>query len=419
MEDLATLRKLNKAFVPCAVLGLIALATTPFSGQSPVQQPLAGVPYDWSHHHLIYSAPSSRAQAAKLQQEPRYWHQWFHRNAALVRPHEPFPKRPSPSNEGIWGESLPGSSAAGTVGQGNYPAKYSFNGALSCSDYVVFNTSLTGGAGSASVTFTNVTGGDTSGSVTITNASTGASLTLSASTTTSGTNWANNSSTGSTDAIAFNTALNTAGNGSSVGVYSTVSGATVTVTASQLGAVTISIKNTNVSNISTPSSPNSESLTGGTNAARVLAYKDLYAGSSPGCGTIGSGVPTLSWQYETGGVVKTSISLSEDGTQLAFVQSYNTSSTTTAAELVLLTPGTSSTLAIPTLETAANYPNCTRAMHDRVPAHERRHQLVAFRRLYRKQPVCRRQCRRTPRILGRIQGGHACNLIRLASHCKW
>ena len=79
------------------------------------------------------------------------------------------------------------------------------------------------------------------------------------------------------------------------------------------------------------------------------------------CGTIGSGVHDVSpWQYDTGGEVQNSIAiLSADGTQLAFVQSYNTSNTTTAAELVLLTPGTSSTLAIPTLETAANYPNCT------------------------------------------------------------
>ena len=187
-RNLSSFPKLNKAFVPSAVLGLMALATTPFSGQNQAQQLLPGVPYDWSHHHLIYSAPSTRDQAAKLRAGARYWHQWLRRIAALVRPRlpfAPFPKKPSSSNEGIWGESLPSSSAVGTVGPGNYPAKYSFTEtSLSCSDYVAFNTSLSGGAGNASVTFTNVTGGDTSGSITITNSSTGATLTLTASTST-------------------------------------------------------------------------------------------------------------------------------------------------------------------------------------------------------------------------------------------
>ena len=209
--------------------------------------------------------------------------------------------------KGIWGESLTSSTTAGTVGPGNYPAKYSFNGSVSCSDFVVFNTSLTGVPGGTSVVFTNAA--DTSGTIVITNSSTGASLTLTAGSANSGTTWNNSSTTGSTDAGNFNTVLNTSGNGSSVGVYSSVSSSTVTITAEQLGAITISVKNNTLSNISTPASGISENFAGGTNAARVLAYKDLY---SPTCGTIGGAVPTLSWQYETGGVVKTSVSLSED-----------------------------------------------------------------------------------------------------------
>jgi hypothetical protein len=40
---------------------------------------------DWSNRHMIYSAPSSMAQAWRLQAEPRYVHQWTRRNAATVR----------------------------------------------------------------------------------------------------------------------------------------------------------------------------------------------------------------------------------------------------------------------------------------------------------------------------------------------
>ena len=40
---------------------------------------------DWSNRHMIYSAPSSMAQAWRLQAEPRYIHQWTRRNAATVQ----------------------------------------------------------------------------------------------------------------------------------------------------------------------------------------------------------------------------------------------------------------------------------------------------------------------------------------------
>jgi len=357
-----------------------------------------GIPADWSHRHVVFSNPAATEEEAfangthdhwlNMVNDPRYILQQIKRDPATRRlitegmglgteenaDLQTVDAQEAPESEesigigesakaqkakektakGIWGESLTSGTTAGTVGPGNYPAKYSFNGSVSCSDFVVFNTSLTGVPGGTSVVFTNAA--DSSGTIVITNSSTGASLTLTAGTANSGTTWNNNSSTGSTDASNFNTVLNTSGNGSSVGVYSSVSGSTVTITAEQLGAVTISVKNNTLSNISTPASGASENFTGGTNAARILAYKDLYSST---CGTIGGAVPTLSWQYETGGVVKTSVSLSEDGTQLAFVQSYNTSSSTTAAELVLLTPGSSSTLSFPTIVTAANYRGCT------------------------------------------------------------
>ncbi len=40
---------------------------------------------DWSNRHMVYSAPSSMAQAWRLQAEPRYLHQLTRRNAPAIR----------------------------------------------------------------------------------------------------------------------------------------------------------------------------------------------------------------------------------------------------------------------------------------------------------------------------------------------
>src|ERR1019366_3542353 len=39
---------------------------------------------DWSHRHLIFSAPSTPGQASKIQREPRYWQQHYRRNVAKL-----------------------------------------------------------------------------------------------------------------------------------------------------------------------------------------------------------------------------------------------------------------------------------------------------------------------------------------------
>jgi hypothetical protein len=58
-------------------------------------------------------------------------------------------------------------------------------------------------------------------------------------------------------------------------------------------------------------------LTGSSSQASIIAYDNLY---TPGC-TTGS-VPTVYWAYNTnGGTITTSVVLSQDGTQVAFVQS--------------------------------------------------------------------------------------------------
>jgi len=40
---------------------------------------------DWSNRHMVYSAPSSMAQAWRLQAEPRYLHQLTRRSAPAMQ----------------------------------------------------------------------------------------------------------------------------------------------------------------------------------------------------------------------------------------------------------------------------------------------------------------------------------------------
>src|ERR1700730_17879938 len=139
-----------------------------------------------------------------------------------------------------WGMSL---LAGGTVGIGMEPAKFQFDASApitvsNCtSDYVAFNTSLTGGASltaafqDGSVGTTPVATGDT---ITITNQ--GTTLTLTAGAVNSGTTFVG---TGTQAAIATNivNAINVPGNGSSVGVSGSVPfGTTVRVTATAAGS---------------------------------------------------------------------------------------------------------------------------------------------------------------------------------------
>ena len=89
--------------------------------------------------------------------------------------------------------------------------------------------------------------------------------------------------------------------------------------------------------------------------ASIVAYDNLYTGCS---GT----KPQTYWAYKTGGGVVTSVVLSFDGSQVAFVQTANG---TTIANLVLLkwkptaTSATSTTPDSISIVTASQYPTCT------------------------------------------------------------
>lgn len=222
-------------------------------------------PYDWSHHHVVFSNPATAEQSLRVRQDPRYWHQWYRRNVRQAMPvaepafdesqeqDEKLPwidgdwfgwfgrrhRRPQPRNslKRDWAISL-GPNA--TVGAGNFPAKFSFDinsancGSAAKPDFVVFNTSV-----------------------------------------------------------------------------STISQAT------------------------------------------VVAYDNLYSGCAPG------NVPSTYWAYNTGGSVVTSVTLSYDGSQVAFVQT-----SASVASLVLLkwkptAGGASSTSPDPiSIVAPSAYPSC-------------------------------------------------------------
>src|ERR1700679_2049657 len=97
-------------------------------------------------------------------------------------------------------------------------------------------------------------------------------------------------------------------------------------------------------------------LAGSSTQATVVAFDNLYVGSSGLCGT----TPSTYWAFNTGGTVVTSVVLSFDGSQVAFVQN---NSAGNAATLVLLKwAAGSGTIASPNTLTAtsnAAYPTCT------------------------------------------------------------
>ena len=93
------------------------------------------------------------------------------------------------------------------------------------------------------------------------------------------------------------------------------------------------------------------SLAGTGTQASIVAYNNLYSGC-------GGTVPQVYWAYNTGGTITTSVTLSTDGSQLAFVQAQGG-----VATLVLLkwatSGGTIGAPVSPAGKTPGNYRGCT------------------------------------------------------------
>lgn len=322
---------------PAQILLVAALAITLVIvvGRTSAQNGRVPMATDWSHRHLIFSQPHSLFDAFKLSSNPRYVQQWVRRNAEK-KGHghggnggggggtEPRPI------QGDWSVYL---GNLGTVGAGNYPAKYSFDiTASSCTapqpDFIVYNTSLAGSTTAVAAIDTGTFSArpTTSSIITIVN---GANTLVMAAEATN----ANlepgigtyNRLGGGNGAANLAAAINIAGNGSFVGVSATSAGAVVTITATTAGAAgnNITVTSEAASNFTWTFG---NLVDGASGVATVTAYDNLYSSCS---GT----VPSPYWAFITGAgaTAATSVVLSKDGSQVAFVQN-----TGGGAQLVLL-----------------------------------------------------------------------------------
>src|SRR5882757_8658068 len=151
-----------------SIFGLVTLSPALLSQASP--EPAAASPLitDWSHHHVIFSRPSTAEQAKRLENDARYRQQQKRLSPARFREVESsnapaLTSEPAsyylrsgknPKLHRDWSQSL-GSGAK--VGATNYPAKYflqttTANCATAAQpDFVVYGTGLAGSATQASI----------------------------------------------------------------------------------------------------------------------------------------------------------------------------------------------------------------------------------------------------------------------------
>jgi hypothetical protein len=156
-----------------SILGVLTWSSSLALGQtSPDVKAGAGVPTDWSHHHLIFSKPANAEQARRVQKDVRYWQQLARQSpatlpeadlaGALTSELQPgsnssISGKNSGKNQELkrdWSQDM-GSGAS--VGAGNFPAKFSFRpttancGSAPQPDFVVYGTGLFGSAAQANV----------------------------------------------------------------------------------------------------------------------------------------------------------------------------------------------------------------------------------------------------------------------------
>src|SRR5882762_3909161 len=318
------------------VIGLVVV-----SGTNAENEPIHTTT-DWSHRHLIFSTPETLFERIQFSSNHRYVQQWVRRYAEKEDDREAWRwRRAEPeSMKGDWSMNM---GAGARVGQGMYPAKFSFDASTAnCGnvvapaqpDFVVYNTSRPGSnvlvAATAFGTFSAAAGAAPGSTIVFTNPTLGTVLSMSPGP--SNANTGPNTGTyvvpapfvvgagGSvnTEATNLSVAINLAGNGSHVGITSPgTAGGRVNFTATTAG---LAGNNITIANSAAPASrftPANITFAGGANGqASVVAFDNLYSGCAPPA----LATPTVYWAYNTGGTVVTSTTLSYDGSQVGFVQ---------------------------------------------------------------------------------------------------
>jgi hypothetical protein len=278
---------------------------------------------DWSHRHLIFSAPKNLIHAFQLSSNPRYVQQWMRRNAEIQSSAQGWRwRRAHPESlKGDWSMNM---GTGAKVGQGMYPAKFAFSlsTATCATDFVVYNTSLPGSNTAVAATAVgSFTAQSAVGStIKITNGVNTLTMTPGASNANTGVGTGTYVSSAliATEGTNLGNAINVAGNGSFVGVRSTGSGGgNVFFAAITAGTAGNSITITNSAAPASNFTPASIAFTGGANGqATIMAFNNLY--------TVGCTAPTPQayWAYTTGNASSavTSPVISLDGSQVAFVQ---------------------------------------------------------------------------------------------------
>ncbi len=193
----------RRAVVSVALVGALIQMLSMRSGSAQVRPTPLSVADDWTHRHVIFSGPRSAREAQRLRFDARYRHQWLLHNvrrplagtnpaaagggrfADLIASIEAARDGQGPDSFGParslkpsrpkggggfardWGMSL---GVGGTVGAEMFPAKFSFdvNAAPDCqNDFVVFNTSLAGLAGTKASRTGSFTASSLTGTVTV------------------------------------------------------------------------------------------------------------------------------------------------------------------------------------------------------------------------------------------------------------
>src|SRR5579864_7873807 len=141
-------RRGSAATFVCALAQAVLAGAVPCCAQNAIAAP-GGMPYDWSHHYVVFSQSSSRKAMAAAKKDPRYWQQRA-RMAAMERSSQTILN--TKRRRVDWSVNLGG--AGSTLAPGVYPAKYSFdvNATPDCTkDYVVFALNVAGSASQATI----------------------------------------------------------------------------------------------------------------------------------------------------------------------------------------------------------------------------------------------------------------------------